>query len=174
MNQILSGMAGAAIFAVVCLLSWIAKKVWDKFNSLIDSFAKVGDGIQALKATNESMLAGYHEVSEQMKKLSEELKFLHTVVVGGTPEVDESGQGPAATPLKPKAGPLPSFPAWQPFVEAAPDLAPDAEESDTEIVDTTDAELAELEKVDEIRGRGFAAGPEADPTQNPPGVEASV
>jgi hypothetical protein len=174
MNPILSGVFGAAIFALMCCAFFGVWKMWILFKSLISSFEKVGDGIQSLKATNESMLAGYHEVSEQMKKLSEELKFLHTVVVGGAPEVDESGQGPAATPLKPKAGPLPSFPSWQPFVAAAPDLAPDAEESDTEIIDTTDDELAELEKVDEIRGRGFAAGPEADPTQNPPGVEANV
>jgi hypothetical protein len=52
--------------------------------------------------------------------------------------------------------------------------APDAEESDTEIIDTPDEELAEIEGIEEIRGRGYAAGPEADPMENPPGVVANV
>jgi hypothetical protein len=51
---------------------------------------------------------------------------------------------------------------------------PDAEESDTEIVDTSDEDLVQIEQIEEIRGKGYAAGPEADPMENPPGVTASV
>ena len=51
---------------------------------------------------------------------------------------------------------------------------PDAEESDTVITDTSDEDFAEMEAIEEIRGKGFAAGPEADPMENPPGVTANV
>ena len=174
MNQILSSLAGAAIMVVVGAVWWATTKAWKGCVALTDSFRKVGEGIRSLKDTNDSMLRGFNEVSVQLKKLSGELEFLRTVMTtGAPPEEGAQGQaGPPVAPRRPPAGPVAQFPAWQPFVAAVD--APDAEESDTEIIDTSDEELAEMEAIDLIRGQGHAAGPEADPMENPPGVTANV
>ena len=112
-------------------------------------------------------------VAAALNRFSGELEFLRTAMVGGTPEDGSQAQpGAPAAPPKPRGGPMAQFPEWRPFVAAAD--VPDAEESDTEIIDTSDEELAEIEGIEQIRGQGHAAGPEADPMKNPPGVTANV
>ncbi len=159
MNQILSGLAGAVILAVGYFSVVLARKIGKGATALTAAL----NGIPALVKTNQ-------EVAKALNRFSGELEFLRTVVTGGNPEPAPGDVAPA--PPKPRGGPLPQFPAWIPSI-ATPDV-PDAEEADTEVIETTDEELVEQEQLDEIRGQGFAAGPEADPTQNPPGVEASV
>jgi len=111
--------------------------------------------------------------AKALHRFSGELEFLRTVMTGGTPPEGAQAQpGAPAAPQRPPAGAAAQFPQWQPFVAVVD--APDAEESDTEIIDTPDEELAEIEGIEEIRGRGYAAGPEADPMENPPGVVANV
>ena len=172
MNQILSGLAGAAILAAAYGLFWLARKVWRVCDSLAQSFTRISDGLQSLQKTNSEMQDGFREVSLQLKQLIDELAFLRTVVTGPPPEAEPGATQPPAAPRTPSGKPIPPFPAWQPFV-AAVDV-PDAEESDTQVIDTTDAELVEMEQIDTIRGQGHAAGPEADPMENPPGVTANV
>ena len=173
MNSILSGLAGAMLLATASGSAWILWKAWCLFSSLIKSFNKVSQGIYSLKMTNEAMLQGFADVSLQLRKLSGELEFLRTVMTSGAPPEAEPGAAPEAPgPRTPIGKPIPPFPQWQPFVAAVD--APDAEESDTEVIDTTDEELVQQEQLDEIRGKGFAAGPEADPMENPPGVTANV
>ena len=167
-------LTGAAILAATLGVLWLGKEFWRGCSALTESFNRISDGIGSLKMTNSAMLEGFADVSIQLKKLVGELEFLRTVMTGGTPPGAEPGAPAAsAAPTGPSGKPIPQFPSWQPFV-AAPADAPDAAESDTEIIDTADEELAEQEMIDEIRGQGFAAGPEADPTENPPGVTASV
>ena len=174
MNSILSGLAGAGILAVAAGLGWLAWKAWGLFRSLTQSFTRMSDGIAGLRVTNGEMLKGFGEVAVQLRKLSGELEFLRTVMVAGTPPEAEPEAGEAApAPRTPSGKTLPQFPSWQPYVAVAADV-PDAEVSDTEVLEQDDAALVEQEQLDEIRGQGFAAGPEADPTSNPPGVEANV
>lgn len=173
MNSILSGLAGAAILAALAGLVWLTWKAWGVFRSLTQSFTRMSEGIQSLQQTNGEMLKAFVGVAVELRKLSGELEFLRTVMTGGTPPeaAPEAGAAPQA-PRTPSGKPLPQFPTWAPYV-AVTDV-PDAEVGDTEVIEQDDAALVEQEKLEEIRGNGFAAGPEADPTENPPGVEASV
>jgi hypothetical protein len=172
MNQAFGYIIEAIVIAAAYGLFWLMRKVWLGLKSLSQSFTRISDGLQSLQQTNGEMLEGFKEVSLQLKQLIDELAFLRTVVTGTPPEAEPGATQPPVAPRGPGGKPIPSFPAWQPFV-AAVDV-PDAEESDTQVIDTTDAELVEMEQIDTIRGQGFAAGPEADPTQNPPGVTAEV
>ena len=162
MNSILSGLAGAVILATSYGVLLLARRI--------------GKGASALTAAMEGipqLVRSNMEVAKSMQKFSVELEFLRTAMVGGTPEEGVQGaQTTAPAPARPRGGPVAQFPTWQPFVAAAD--VPDAEESDTDIVDTSDEELAEMEALDESRSKGFAAGPEADPMENPPGVTANV
>lgn len=162
MNSILSGLAGAAILAAAFGVFVLARKIGAGAKQLTAAFS----GIPKLVASN-------LEVASALNRFSGELEFLRTAMLGGTPEEGAQGTTAApAAPRRPQGGPIPTFPQWQPFV-AAVDV-PDAEEGDTVITDTTDEELVEIENIEEIRGKGFAAGPEADPLENPPGVTANV
>ena len=162
MNSILSGLAGAALLAASFGVFVLARRIGAGAKQLTEALS----GIPKLVKSNDGVAAA-------LNRFSGELEFLRTAMLGGTPE--EGLQGPTAVPpapRRPQGGPIPSFPQWQPFV-AATDV-PDAEEGDTVITDTTDEELVEIENIEEIRGKGFAAGPEADPLENPPGVTANV
>jgi hypothetical protein len=172
-NSILSGLAGALILACTTGFIYLLLKAWKGLAALTASFQKVSDGLQAAKVHYFSMSHELSNVSLQLKKLSGELEFLRTMMTAGAPPEAEPGapENPAA-PRGPSGKPIPQFPTWQPFV-ASVDV-PDAAESDTEIIDTSDEELVQQEQLDEIRGNGFAAGPEADPMENPPGVTANV
>lgn len=161
MNSILSGLAGAAILAAAFGIFVGIRKVGLVAADLVAAFK----GIPQLVKSQE-------QVAATLNRFSGELEFLRTAMLGGTPEVGGGQPENPAAPASPRTGPKPSFPAWQPFV-AAVDV-PDAAESDTEVVETSDEELKQIEDIDEIRGQGFAAGPEADPMENPPGVTASV
>ena len=162
MNSILSGLVGAAILVVAYGLAVAWQKVGRAVGELIAAFK----GIPQLVKSN-------MEVASALNRFSGELEFLRTAMLGGTPEEGTPGAPDAPpAPRGPAGRPIPSFPQWQPFV-AAVDV-PDAEESDTVVTDTTDAEFVEQEQIETIRGQGFAAGPEADPTENPPGVTANV
>jgi hypothetical protein len=162
MNQILSGLAGAVILAATYATFKLAWRIGKGASTLT---AALG-GIPKLVKSNQ-------EVAVALHRFSGELEFLRTAMVGGTPgDGSQANPGAPAAPQNPRGGPLPQFPAWAPFV-AATDV-PDAEESDTEVIDTPDEELAEMEAIDLIRGQGHAAGPEADPMENPPGVTAIV
>ena len=163
MNQILSGLAGALILAGLYFTVVLSRKIGKGATALTAAL----QGIPALVKSN-------REVAASLNRFSGELEFLRTVMTGGTPPESEPGApAAAAVPTGPSGKPIPQFPSWQPFV-AAPADAPDAAESDTEIIDTPDEELAEMEAIDLIRGQGHAAGPEADPMENPPGVTANV
>jgi len=163
MNSILSGLAGAGALALAYGLFVAWRKAGKAAGDLIEAF----QGIPQLVKSNLEVTAALH-------RFSGELEFLRTAMIGGTPPeaAPEEGDAPAA-PRTPSGKPLPKFPTWQPYVAVAADV-PDAEVSDTEVLEQDDAALVEQEQLDEIRGQGFAAGPEADPTQNPPGVTAEV
>lgn len=163
MNQILSGLAGAVILAVSYGLLVLARHIGKGAKTLTSAL----EGIPKLVKSNQ-------EVAVALHRFSGELEFLRTVMTTGAPPEDgsQAQTGAPADPPKPRGGPVAPFPQWQPFVAAAD--VPDAEESDTEIIDTSDEELAEMEAIDLIRGQGHAAGPEADPMENPPGVTANV
>jgi hypothetical protein len=161
-NSILSGLAGAAILAASFGVFVLARKIGNGAKLLTAAL----NGIPQLVKSN-------MEVATALNRFSGELEFLRTAMLGGTPQEGTDGTPDAPpAPRGPAGRPIPSFPQWQPFV-AAVDV-PDAEESDTVVTDTTDAEFVEQEQIETIRGQGFAAGPEADPTENPPGVTANV
>lgn len=160
MNQILSGLAGALILAGLYFTVVFARKIGKGATALTAAMK----GIPQLVKSNQ-------EVASALHRFSAELEFLRTAMIGGTPqEGGEGGESPAA-PQRPRPVPV-QFPGWQPFV-AATDV-PDAEEGDTVVMEQDDAALAELEQVEEIRNRGYAAGEEADPMSNPPGITANV
>jgi hypothetical protein len=163
MNSILSGLAGAAALALAYGLFLAWRKTGKAAGDLVAAF----QGIPQLVKSNLEVTAALH-------RFSGELEFLRTAMIGGTPPeaAPEAGGAPPA-PRTPSGKPLPQFPPWAPYVAVAADV-PDAEVSDTEVLEQDDAALVEQEQLEEIRGLGFAAGPEADPTQNPPGVEANV
>ena len=101
--------------------------------------------------------------SEALNKFSGELEFLRTAMLGGSPNFGpENPEQPGAASTR---KPLPAFPGAPPFIPV-----PDAAVDDTDVVDTTDAELVEQEKLEEIRGQGF----EAEPLENPPGIVKNV
>lgn len=160
MNQILSGLAGAVALAAIygIVVGW--RKVSKAAADLTAAFR----GIPQLVKSNQ-------EVAQALHRFAGELEFLRTVVSGGTPPAEPGQeQTPGAQP-KPRGGPA-TFPTWQPFVAVTE--APDATVEDTEVIEQNDAALAEQEAIEEIRGRGFAAGEEADPMSNPPGMTANV
>jgi len=162
-NNILSGLAGAAILAAAFGVFWLARKIGAGAKQLTSAF----NGIPQLVKSNQ-------EVATALHRFSGELEFLRTAMLGGVaPEAEPGEPGAAAGVPGPSRGPKPQFPQWQPFV-AVPADVPDAEESDTDIIDTSDEEFIQQEQLEEVRGRGFAAGPEADPTENPPGMTANV
>jgi hypothetical protein len=155
-------LAGAVTLALAFGIFLLAQKAWSAAKDLTAALR----GIPQLVKSNQ-------EVAKALHRFSGELEFLRTVMTGGTPPEGAQAQtGAPADPQRPPAGAAAQFPQWQPFVAVVD--APDAEESDTEIIDTPDEELAEIEGIEEIRGRGYAAGPEADPMENPPGVVANV
>jgi hypothetical protein len=160
MNNVLSGLAGAATLAVAYGVVVVCRKVAKAAGDLTAAFK----GIPQLVKSNQ-------DVANAMHRFSGELEFLRTAMIGGTPEAEPPGNAPA--PAGPGGRPIPSFPKWQPFVASQAD-APDALESDTEVIEQDDEALTQQEAIDEIRDRGFAAGPEADPTENPPGVTVSI
>jgi hypothetical protein len=162
MNQILSGLAGALILAALYGTLLLARKIGKGAAGLTAAL----NGIPQLVKSN-------MEVASALHRFSGELEFLRTAMLGGTPEAEPGAAASPTAQPRPRGGPIPSFPQWQPFVAAPADI-PDAEESDTEVIDTPDEEFVQQEQIDEIRGQGFAAGPEADPTYNPPGVTANV
>jgi len=164
MNSILSGLAGAAILAV----AYGVVVAWRKGAKAAEDLTAAFKGIPQLVKSNQ-------EVANALHRFSGELEFLRTAMIGGTPQDGSAGESfpNVAAPAGPGGRPIPSFPNWQPFVASQAD-APDALESDTEVIEQDDEALAQQEAIDEIRGRGFAAGPEADPTENPPGVTANV
>ena len=160
MNQILSGLAGAVILAAAYATFVLARRI--------------GAGAKQLTAALNGvpkLVKSQQEVANALHRFSGELEFLRTAMIGGTPEPEAPGN--PATPAGPGGRPIVPFPKWQPFVAATAEV-PDALESDTEVIEQDDEALAQQEAIDEIRGRGFAAGPEADPMENPPGVTANV
>jgi hypothetical protein len=162
MNQILSGLAGAVILAAAYATFVLARRI--------------GAGAKQLTAALNGipkLVKSQQEVAVALHRFSGELEFLRTAMIGGTPEAEPGeAANPTAQP-RPRGGPIPSFPQWQPFV-ASPADVPDAAVEDTEVIDTSDEDFVQQEQIEEIRGQGFAAGPEADPMENPPGVTANV
>ena len=157
MNPILYMLAGAAALAVAYGVFVGGRKFITAAASLTAAMAGIPKLIKAIA-----------ENSEALNKFSGELEFLRTTITGGSPNF-----GPENPPQAPGAAdtrkPMPSWPGAPPgFPVYAP--APDAETTDTEVIDTTDAELVEQERLEEIRGQGF----EAEPEGNPPGVTRDV
>lgn len=157
MNPILYMLAGAAALAVAYGVFVGGRKFITAAASLTAAMAGIPKLIKAIV-----------DNSEALNKFSGELEFLRTAVVGGSPNFGP-GNPPLAQPPQGPQRPIPSWPGAPPgFPVYTP--APDAETDDTEVIDTTDAELVEQERLEEIRGQGF----EAEPEGNPPGVTRDV
>lgn len=152
MNPILYMLSGAAALAAAAGLYIGGKKAFETASELVKALAVVPALVKAMM-----------ENSEALKRFSGELEFLRTAVVGGTPKFGPEQQ--AEQRYVPRGTPMPVYPGAPPFMPA-----PDAEESDTVVVDTTDEEYAEQERLETVRGMGF----EVEPLENPPGVERDV
>ena len=150
MNPILYMLAGATALAVAYGVFIGGRKVIQTAASLTAALGGIPKLIKSI-ADN----------SEALNKFSGELEFLRTAMLGGSPNfAPDNPPSPGAPPR-----PLPQFPGAPPFIPV-----PDAAESDTDVIDTTDAELVEQENLEQIRGMGF----EAEPEGNPPGIVKNV
>ena len=95
------------------------------------------------------------------EQFSGELEFLRKAMLGGTPNF-----GPENPARREPRRDSRCLRGRGPAVCSSPDAA----ESDTEVIETTDAELVEQENLEAIRGQGF----EAEPIENPPGIVKNV
>jgi hypothetical protein len=151
MNPLLYMLSGAAALAVAYGVYVGGRKVVETARALTAALGGIPKLIKSI-ADN----------SEALNKFSGELEFLRTAMLGGSPNFGpENPEAPPASPRRP----LPQFPGAPPFVPV-----PDAEESDTQVIDTTDEELVEQENLEQVRGMGF----EAEPEGNPPGIVKNV
>jgi hypothetical protein len=158
MNPLLYMLSGATALAVAYGVYWTARE----FLSAGKSLTRAMSGIADLIESNKKMQAGLHDTADQLRKLASELEFLRTAMIGGSPNFGPENPEAPAAPRKPMV-PFPGAPPM--FVPV-----PDAEESDTQVIDTTDEEHVQQEQLEEIRGQGF----EAEPEGNPPGVVRNV
>lgn len=153
MNPLLYMLSGAAALAVAYGVIIGGRKA---IRAASDLTAALGSIPKLIKSIADN--------SEALNKFSGELEFLRTAMLGGSPNFGPENLPPQPGPQTPRQ-PLPQFPGAPPFIPV-----PDAEESDTLVIDTTDAELVEQEQLEEIRGKGF----EAEPEGNPPGIVKNV
>lgn len=151
MNPILYMLAGAAALAVAYGCIMAGRKAGRAAKELTAALAGIPRLIKAI-ADN----------SEALNKFSGELEFLRTAMLGGSPNFGPDNPEAPAAPRKPMV-PFPGAPPM--FVPV-----PDAEESDTQVIETTDEEHVQQEQLEEIRGQGF----EAEPEGNPPGIVKNV
>lgn len=109
-------------------------------------------GLHNIKAIADSN----RELVETSRMVATELQLLRSLMAANV-----QPQAPGQDPREGEAPPTPPRPR-PPFPMAPADLyreAPDAEESDTVITDTTDEQLVEMEKLEEIRKQGYEADP---------------
>jgi len=111
-------------------------------------------------------LAGIGHIAETNQKLVEsslmvatELQMLRSSIVSNVaPQAGNDEEPPAPGPVRVPRHPFPppNFDIYKTFVPDTAEAAPE----DTEITDTSDAQLAEMEAIEEIRLQGFEADPE--------------
>ena len=102
----------------------------------------------------------------------EELVGLFTVAAtGGTPNFGANEAGQPTGPMPAQRYPLTERPV-RPWDTYPTDY--EAREDETEVVDTSDEELAKLEAVEEIRAKGFSVEEDESIEVQPPGVTANA
>ena len=159
MNQLESAFLGAAGLAIAYLAFRAGREAWRLVREVRAALA----GIPAMVEANRRSAA----------KL-EELVGLFTVAATGTPNFGVDASDNPAVPMGQGQGrryPLQERPV-RPWDTYPTDY--EAREDETEVIDTTDEELAKLEAVEAIREKGFSVEEDESIEVAPPGVTASV
>ncbi len=146
MNQYFYMLEGAAALAAGVGIGMGLRKAWQLAQ-------------QVVKA-----LSGIPKLIESNQVVADRLELLTNILTGQQPvqNLESPGQPQPRAPLPPRPS------SYERFVP----VTYEAEENETEVIDTTEAELAAYEELDEIRARGFTV--EEDLDKNPPGVTAEV
>ena len=150
MNPFLSAFLGAATLAAMAGLYLAVRKTW----TLLDGVTKAAAGVPQLVATLKELLATAQIIAAALEALNASL--------GAGPST-EGPNAPPATPPRPR---MPAFPGAPPFSP----VQYEATEEETEIVETNDEELVQLEEAEAIREKGFTVEPDQSIVENPPGV----
>jgi hypothetical protein len=123
----------------------------------------------ALKAVP-SAVAAIQELVSVAREFQRELSYLRAVATGQSPNFGEDsaeeGEAPVSSPRVPAPYPAPVFERFAVKPEPA-----DAMMEDTVIIDSTDEEMAEIEKIDNLRRMGLVHD---DPDFKPKGVEVEA
>ena len=156
MNPLVSAFLGAAGLAIAYLAFRAGREVWRLGREVRTALA----GVPAMVEANRRSAA----------KL-EELVGLFTVAATGTPNFGVNEAGQPAGPMAAQRYPLTERPV-RPWDTYPTDY--EAREDETEVVDTSDEELAKLEAVEEIRAKGFSVEEDESIEVQPPGVTANA
>lgn len=150
MSQWVSMLEGAVTLACSYLLWFTAREVWRFGHSLLAAFS----GIPKLIESNQRVSA---EIAELVRLLQAPL----TPNFGVDPNSDVPAQPRTALPPRPT----------QPWETYTP-VTYEAGEDETEVIYTSEADLAAYEQLDELKARGIEV--EDDLDKNPPGVSVNV
>lgn len=150
MNQVFYMLEGAAYLGGAIVAGFITIKTVAFGRLLIASLA----GIPKLVESNQ-------RVSDEIAELVRLLQAPLTPNFGVDPNSDVPAQPRTALP------PRPTQP-WDTFTP----VTYEAGEDETDVIDTSEADLAAYEQLDELKARGIEV--EDDLDKNPPGVEAHV
>lgn len=155
MNDTAEILGGAAIGAFVTLAGvaiWLGiRKTWMLGQSVGKSLSSVS-----------KLIESQERFMESNQRVSERLELLVAILSGQSPlqTLESPPQGYQAEAQRPSR----PTPPWA--------QAPDAEDSDTEVYDTSEADLVAYEQLEELKARGIEV--EEDLDHNPPGVTAHV
>ena len=150
MNPILSAVLGAVAVASAYGISMAVRKTW-----------RLMEGLAAGSRAASDLAGTMRELLQTGKEIAAAVQTLNLALTGGYVQ-------PAAqvASTEKQRQPLPPFPGAPPVYP----VSYEASLEETDIVSTTDEELAELERVDEIRDKGFSVENDESVVSQPPGV----
>lgn len=157
MNQVFYMLEGAAYLGGVIITGFVIIRTVSFGRLLIASLS----GIPKLIESNQKMV-------ESNQRTADRLELLVAILSGQAPVQNlESHIQASEGEVRPRMPQRPERP-WETFTPAPPD----AEESDTEVYDTSDEQLVAYEQLEELKARGIEV--EDDLDKNEPGVTAQV
>ena len=150
MTQWVSMLEGAALMAAGAAIWLVGRKVWMFGHSLLAAFS------------------GIPRLIESNQRVADRLEIVVALLSGQNPLQNLEPQAEGYTP--PQQGPMPPRPnrPWDTFTPVSYEATPE----ETDVVDTTEAELAAYEQLEELKARGIEV--EEDLDHNPPGITANV
>jgi hypothetical protein len=153
-------LIGIAATVIGCVLVFGIRKTWQVAETLSASLKAIPELVKAIR----QLIAGFQRMTTIAETFSQELQYLRGVAAQQSPNFGVEQQVPMGIPgAPPTVPPFPSMPIDR--FRAVPDA--EVEDTDMEVLKQTDAELVEIERLENLRQQGIVT---EDFTETEPGV----